>query len=589
MARTSSPREQVTSTGIRIVGAAALELAARAVEVGLVPASAGELLWVSRFKARPRIGSGSPLPAMFQALTERLRQEWDASPELSRTTPFQRPAGRFHGGSWSVRGEGGAWKGELLWRHRHPVLAATPILTHILFEEYQHQTLVTVGVSADGGRSGVRGFVGAGQSRSGFLDVLRDAVHLTSDGFGPDPVTLADQEVTDFVGDVLLSDDRTWPVAVLAPTESDDFLVPPAALTHELFGLAPVYLIDRHASTFRLTDAIGNRRLSAYWGALRVYRPTFSCADRSDDHWLLLRDRVEDPLERTALVGKVGAFSVERHGAMASIDLPAPVAPPVLAAQAADAEHLPAATGERTEAPVTAAALESVSQGIEALGTLLRDVSGTIAHLAAANAELVEELARLRTATVIRASGTGAIERRLAAIEAHLRPEADPADAPAAEREGDAAEDEALTLVDVVRHAGSEFSDALLVLESAERTALDSPYEDPERLAAILQGMAYVARRRQEGGLETGLRAAFQELGIDYRPGISRSSSERLRRQHRFRDHEGREYDCFEHIAVGATYDPRRCLRIYFTSRAAAEPRFVIGHAGRHLEVQSST
>jgi hypothetical protein len=40
---------------------------------------------------------------------------------------------------------------------------------------------------------------------------------------------------------------------------------------------------------------------------------------------------------------------------------------------------------------------------------------------------------------------------------------------------------------------------------------------------------------------------------------------------------------------LGNTYDPRRCLRIYFSSRVPNERRFVLGHVGRHLTVLSST
>ncbi|MEO5798632.1 MAG: hypothetical protein ABIS00_04225 [Gemmatimonadales bacterium] len=145
------------------------------------------------------------------------------------------------------------------------------------------------------------------------------------------------------------------------------------------------------------------------------------------------------------------------------------------------------------------------------------------------------------------------------------------------------------TLVDAVRQASSEYGDALLVLESAETTAADSPFTDVDRLGVVLQAMAYVARRRQEGGLEGGLRAAFQELGIDYRSGVSKTTSEKLRRQYHFSGPDGREYDCPEHIALGATYDPKHCLRIYFTSRAPSEPRFVLGHVGRHLTVKTTT
>jgi hypothetical protein len=40
---------------------------------------------------------------------------------------------------------------------------------------------------------------------------------------------------------------------------------------------------------------------------------------------------------------------------------------------------------------------------------------------------------------------------------------------------------------------------------------------------------------------------------------------------------------------LGSSYDPRRCLRIYFTSRALLEARFVIGHVGRHFDVLTTS
>jgi len=101
--------------------------------------------------------------------------------------------------------------------------------------------------------------------------------------------------------------------------------------------------------------------------------------------------------------------------------------------------------------------------------------------------------------------------------------------------------------------------------------------------------MALVARRRQAGTLGTSLREAFRELGIDYRRGISPSTPGRLRLQHAARLPSGETLDCEEHIALGSTYDPRYCLRIYFTSRAPAEPRFVLAHVGRHLDVMTTT
>jgi hypothetical protein len=146
-----------------------------------------------------------------------------------------------------------------------------------------------------------------------------------------------------------------------------------------------------------------------------------------------------------------------------------------------------------------------------------------------------------------------------------------------------------ITLAATVRQAAVTHADALLILDDAERAAEDSPYADIDRAAAVLDGMALVARRRQAGTLGMSLREAFRELGIDYRRGVGTSTPDRLRRQYAASLPTGEVVDCEEHIALGATYDPRYCLRIYFTSRAPAEPRLVIAHVGRHRDGLTTT
>lgn len=600
MSRSASPIEQITSTGIRIVGRAAADLAAQSRALAPTPPGPADLLWTARFRARPRTGGGSAVPAILTVLGDVLRAEWDACPAVTRDHPFSRPFDRLHGVTWDGMGEAGAWTGELLWRHRHPTMPAIACTTHLLVEEQQAVTTLTLSVAADGGLPGVRGTVGAGQARSPLLDPLRAALLLTADGFDGTPTLLGELEVEPFVRKVLLGETRSWPVAVLAPLEQGGFLLQPDQLATALFGIAPLYVLERHTCTFRLTDAIGDRRLSAYWGALRVYRPDFSCADRSEDHWLLLRERVDDPLELASLLGKVGRFAAERHAPIsglaerretltrkahsALVTTPPAAAPAAAAATGSAAAGVgPAIPAEVTE---TLSYLRAATDG---LTNQLRDLAGTIAHLATTNALLSDEIGRLRTTTAIRGAGSRAVERQLAAIESLLRPAPEPVDEGAESREREEAE-AGPSLVEVVRQASSEYGDWLLILETAERTAEHSPYEDVERVAAVLQAMAQVARRRQEGGLETGLRAAFQEFGIDYRGGISKSTSERLRRQYLFTAPEGRELECGEHIALGGkTYDPKHCLRIYFTSRAPGESRFVIGHIGRHLTNMTTT
>src|SRR5258705_461100 len=80
-----------------------------------------------------------------------------------------------------------------------------------------------------------------------------------------------------------------------------------------------------------------------------------------------------------------------------------------------------------------------------------------------------------------------------------------------------------------------------------------------------LQSIAQVARDRRDGPLGQGLRDEFKARGLDYRGGISETSSRKIREQHLFAV-AGREFCCEEHICLGGgTYDPAKCLRIYMS------------------------
>jgi hypothetical protein len=76
---------------------------------------------------------------------------------------------------------------------------------------------------------------------------------------------------------------------------------------------------------------------------------------------------------------------------------------------------------------------------------------------------------------------------------------------------------------------------------------------------------------------------------ISWCRGIASSTPERLRKQYLYHLEGGEGVECFEHIAPGATCNPRRCLRICFSSKLVTDSRFAIGHVGRHFEVMSST
>lgn len=527
-------------------------------------------------------------------------------------------------------------------------------------EERPWYTRASIRVTADEGLGSVRGVVGAGQVQPVFLRGLREAGLVPTWLGGPvAPRLVRSGEIADLVENVLGSSERTTPVVVLAPLEEGGYEVPPADLAWELMGRGQLYVLQRHEQTFELTDTVGDRRMSCYWGAARAYLPGWSRHDDPYAHPLLVEGRIADPVMRATWLGELGVWLGSR------LELPPSIAECRASRSAAGTRSLagpraevlvdrsatagPAGTGgtggtggdggpggagsakdgrgvgdagtspEMDRASMATrpgatspAAVSITSAGVapspahpladdpssrgsedlrlEALLLEVKRLGGLVSRLAG-------EVERLSTISAVRSSSTNAIERRLGRLEDILE-EVFPSGRNAGEAVGAAGgsarvaaepeDDDRATLVEVVHDIAESQSDALVFLESALASAADSPYEDPERVRAILEAMARVARRRRDGLLGTSLREAFADLGIDYRGSIARSTPARLREQHRFTWSKER-IEAEEHIVLGNTYDPRRCLRIYFSSRIVSEPRFVIAHVGRHFEVMSST
>jgi hypothetical protein len=626
----------VTPSGIRITGSGAEAVVQRlAAPAPLAPGRAEDALFGASFVIRTAGRSGArTLECVLEVLDSAVVTRFSGGQRLTRSEPFVVAPTRFGGLGWDTLGEADAWVGELRWRRPHPVIAGAPITTEMLLTEQPGQLRLHVRVTADEGTSTIRGNVGAGQARPEVLTELRRAVRLTSAGWDGTPLSLGEADIDGFVRDVLLGDDRTEPAAVLTPLEDGTFVVPPAELADALLGLARLYVIPVHADTFRLSDVLGDRRLSAYWGALRIYMPRFSCADRPTDHPLLVADQLQDPVMRADALGRLGRQAgqalvlpptiAERRATLAAAvaaarvpetasasPVPSPAAgtdtrPATTAEPAVPAEALGTAAGaaprpaaDRELAAPSPAPAVLAPAVLTALGEILAAVRQLDQHTLAVQ----DELGRLRTGLTVRAANTAALERRIARFEGRMETliasalarlggdVGSSADAAAGASLGEApqADEDRLTLVDILRHATAAHSETLLILESAEGSAAESPYEDLDRVSAVLDAMADVARRRADGVLGMTLRDAFRDLGVDYRGGIAESTSAQHRQQYLFAGPRGVTYDCVEHLALGDSYDPRYCLRIYFTSRAPAETRFVIGHVGRHFDVKTTT
>ncbi len=630
-----SPPGTYLPTGWRIVGQGAERLAERLASGGadgLVPGEAEQALYGVQCTFDPVTRGRPTVERVLDAVTEQIRAVDSDCPRLVRDQPVERPSSRFSGLRFEQFSDAGReWIGELIWRAVHPVVAGAPITSHLVIEETSTFTRLTVRVTADHGLSSVRGYVGAGQAQPAFLRALRPDLTPIWLGGPLKAHVIQRHGVLDLVHSILAASNRDVPVAVLAPLEAGGFVVDPEDLAWDLLGRARLYVLTEHRQTFDLSDVVGDRRMSCYWGAVRCYFPGWSRHDDPYEHPLLVGERLADPILRATWLGEVGLPMGRRiefpssvrerrpppdievrtsESTGAAADLPndrdgsgGPDVPNGLGVRdrSGDAAPISLAEPEGDVAPTVDredSAVDRTDPARAALSLSLDELLREVRALRSSVGGLTDEVERLRTISSVRSSSTNAIERRLGRLEdilGHVFPDGSPSSGPEEEAEAgtsppdESSDDGRTTLPQVVNDSAESHADTLVFLDSAHHSAAESPYEDPERVRAILDAMARVARRRRDGVLGTSLREAFGDLGIDYRSGIARSTPARLREQYRFAAPNGDYVEAEEHIVLGNTYDPRRCLRLYFSSRVPNEPRFVIGHVGRHFEVRSST
>lgn len=340
------------------------------------------------------------------------------------------------------------------------------------------RTEMSVRVATSGGLAAVRGFVGAGQARPPFLDQLARTCRVMYEGMAVEPEVLEEEAIDAFVREELCSETRGHPIAVLAPQEDGSYVMPPEEIANELLGVAHVRLLQRHQATFRLTDSIGDRRLSAYWGALRLYQPGFSCADDGSTHPLLFADRLIDPVMRAELVGRLAQQAARRTQMPAGVaERRARPAAATATATAATSAVAPAATLSQTvgsDAAIPQRREDDLAPLVRSLGEHLRSLATQVSELVGSHERLLDELARLRTTSAVRAGNTASLERRIGSLESllrsHLSPSAPPdgsaatAEAPdVTEAVADDDESGRLTLPSVLRQAAETYPAELLV------------------------------------------------------------------------------------------------------------------------------
>jgi hypothetical protein len=371
-------------------------------------------------------------------------------------------------------------------------------------------------------------------------------------------IEVAAPDVTKFVEGTLFSQERRLPVVVVSPdawSGRPEVIAPD--MQKALLGFAQVAALRDKWAAFKLTDAIG-KDFSCYNGAVRLYWPGLKPTSQPLDHPLYFPDSIRwhaqngQPLDRHLFRLLVGISSFRFSDASV-------VRAAHAAIDKAKQQHIQQLLGK-------AEAIGAETKEIEAE---LERAWDEIAQLKWERDEAKEQVSALSADLEAQKAAWATVQ------QAHTRPQSLPGPAllPAP---GPSFKN----LADVVAWAQIQFAETLLFLDSAVRSAEDSPYQHPERVSELLQALdELVTRWRSDGKLGESWKIALKKRGFDYNDNISITSRGKYGDDYTF-VYEGKKRLFENHVTIGAK-QPESCVSVHWM-RDDKKKQIVIGWCGRH-------
>lgn len=360
---------------------------------------------------------------------------------------------------------------------------------------------------------------------------------------GPDVSSLRDE---------LLDLERGYAVAVYCHAGSASLQVVPERLALELLGVSKLVVFTRSGLAEILANEIGGNAQPCPPGGLQVHLPAHVQGYGVGAAVTLSARGLGSDQRRLSLVSAISAWHARSEAAEALVE-----------GYALRREAVRGLLLKEMEAARRKAESENADVG---------------ALLALADTELAgykSELADLKSALANERHKAMLLRERLERVER---------DAGLFEYAGYLRILSVRSTREAVECASELFGASLYFLPTAFKSAADSRFEKPDEVLRALCVLAEVAGRHLVREGQASLGEMFRRLGQDYAPGIAETSSARVRRQHEFVDTNGSVFECYEHLRLGVSYDPRYCLRIYFASKPTFNGRFVVGYVGKHLE-----
>ena len=136
---------------------------------------------------------------------------------------------------------------------------------------------------------------------------------------------------------------------------------------------------------------------------------------------------------------------------------------------------------------------------------------------------------------------------------------------------------------EAVAAAKDEFTDTLVVLESALDSAANSPFKQYTKVYQALFAMHEVCLAwklsRKNNTSMGGFERAFEQKGFEYKPRESMTSRGKWGEEYEI-TYMGQRVSIEPHLALGKG-GPDTCLRIHFFINEK-DQTFVVAHVGRH-------
>lgn len=369
------------------------------------------------------------------------------------------------------------------------------------------------------------------------------------------PTVVSAPDVETFVESTLFATTRPLPVIVVSPdTWTNRPEVDPVDLQKTLLGFAQVVTLCDKWAAFKLTDCIG-KELSCYNGAVRLYWPGLEPSSNPLDHPLYFPDSIRwharnhQPLDHYLfrILVAISAFRFSE-------------APVVRTAREA-IEKLKHQRIQQLLAQAKARGSE-----IQEIEEELEKAWDTISQLEQERDQLKEQVSEL-------SSELGA--QKAAWATAYSKPQS--LSAPVT------TESEVLsfsTVSGVVSWAKQKFSDTLFILDSAVDSALESPFQQPDRVAQLFEALDELVRRwRKDGKLGESWKVALRQKGFDYSDKISMTSRGKYGNDYTFM-YEDNKWLFENHVTIGAK-QADSCLSAHWI-RDEKKKMLVIGSCGRH-------